>query len=942
MTKFEIWGRIAAAFLGIAALPALAADFNGDGKQDLLWRNHTGNAVVWQMNGLAVASRFTVSPARDSGAAIVGGGNFFGSSPGAILWVDSSNQLSLWRVGNGVVQQSCAVAVDPGWSFLGIGDVDGNGIDDVAWRLPDGSVNVYLMNGCVAPQTITLAATANAAWTFLGIGDVDTKSTGALFWRDSSGAVILWRVHNGSGVLTSTLAAGTYASWTVAAVADFDGDGRTDIAWRDPGGTQAALWLMNGTGYTAAAIVPAHGAVFSHPNTIFAAGFDSAAAAAPPLTSDWTVLGAADVNGDGRSDIVLADAQGNAAVWQMQGATVQTTGLVPPIADMPYTNLSGWRMAIDRPAVTKTANQVSITWKAVSGSPRYTVYASASNDPAITGIGLAATGTSLTFARNASGYADKRYFAVSAGYLGVQLPPSPEAYIVEFAPKVLPLWGAMAIADINDDGCIDLLDALGNCHGNFTLLDENQIGLAALRANGRAYRDVRYADLDGDGIDDLISNVYAADDDASSDVLFFRGLGNGHFVEDAAFTNLHIRGFGETIVIADFNNDGYLDVYLPQYSMDSPDDHSWLLQNDGAGHFVDVSDLTGVASDPDANLALRAVPSNCRVEAAQALDLDGDGKIDLYVGNHLFLNQGADANGVPHFIDAGPRIRPSNFNPVTSGYYNCVVTAPSPAGLPLFHDEGAKFIDLDNSGQLALVLNSGASTEVGSLGIGVFKFDGLGNFVDVSNVVPHFFMLSVWGLAAADVDGDGLSDLVLPGGCSPDFVPTPDNNNCNEPQNPRIPPHLLVNRGGHFVPHDFYMDSSAPADVPWTDLAAVADVDRSGPVGLVLRSNSLTTFQNLARSDDAIVVRVVGGNDEENQAGRIVRVSPALQPNVTMTQVVDGGSGYLANGQYDLTFAAPYPGPYTVTVRFATGSYIAKVQPGSHVTMRANGTYSVQ
>src|SRR6478736_4510199 len=140
MTKFGICARIAAAFLGSAALPALAADFNGDGKQDLLWRNHGGNPVVWQMNGLAVASRYTVSPARDSGAAIVGSGNFFGSSPDAILWVDSSSKLSLWRVANGVVQQSCVVDVDPGWGFLGIGDVDGNGIDDVAWRTSDGSV----------------------------------------------------------------------------------------------------------------------------------------------------------------------------------------------------------------------------------------------------------------------------------------------------------------------------------------------------------------------------------------------------------------------------------------------------------------------------------------------------------------------------------------------------------------------------------------------------------------------------------------------------------------------------------------------------------------------------------------------------------------------------------------------------------------------------------
>jgi hypothetical protein len=71
-------------------------------------------------------------------------------------------------------------------------------------------------------------------------------------------------------------------------------------------------------------------------------------------------------------------------------------------------------------------------------------------------------------------------------------------------------------------------------------------------------------------------------------------------------------------------------------------------------------------------------------------------------------------------------------------------------------------------------------------------------------------------------------------------------------------------------------------------------------------------------------------------------VSPLLRPNVIMTQIVDGGSGYLANSQYDLTFATPYPGAYTITGRFAGGEYTATAHAGDHVTMRANGTYLLQ
>ena len=923
-----------------------AADFNADGKQDIVWRAHSGKPVVWQMNGVTPSSRATLPTGLDAASAIVGAGKFFSGGAGGILWINSSHELSLWRVSNGAITQSCLVAsgIDPGWSVLGIGDLDGNGIDDVLWRLPNGSVNAYLINGCAAPTTTTLGSTADPSWTFAGIGTVEDNHNlpaSGVFWRESDGDVILWRL-SGTAIFSKTLAAAEFASWSIAAIGDFDGDGYSDILWRDAGGTQTALWLITGTQYTAATVAAGTPGAFAAADSIFVSGFDSNVRAARPLTAAWTILGAADFNGDGRADVLLADGDGESAIWQMQGASVQTTSLIAPVDDMPYTALTGWRMALDRPWITKSNNQVTVAWNPISGPQQYIVHASAANDPAATGVQVPVAGTSLLFGRNDNGYADKRYFAIGASYNGVQLPPSPEAYIVEYVPYVIPIWGAMALGDINNDGCVDVLYSLGDCHGHFTALNSITMGLAALGANGRKYRDVRYADFDGDGIVDLISNVYSDIDDTSSQVLFFRGIGNNHFVEDTAFTNLQIRGHGETIVVADFNNDGYLDVFLPNYSMDSPLEHSWMLTNDGHGHFTDVSDLTGMPNDPNATVALRAVPSNCRVEGAQAADINGDGRIDLYVASHLFLNQYNDASGVPHFLDTGPRIEPSTFTPGTYLYYACVTTTPSPIGMPIYHDEGAKIFAMDNSGRLSLLIDGAESTEEGGLGVGIFTYDGLGNLVDNSDVIPHFYMFSAWGIQTADVDGDGLADILLIGGCGESFVPTPENSNCVTAGNPHVPPHLLLNRGGQFVQNDFYQDGLDPTVVTWWDSPAAADFDLSGTMDLALRSNSLTPFINQASSSDTILVSVVGANNEHNQAGRVVRVSPVLKPGVIMTQIVDGGSGYLANNQYDLTFATPYPGAYAITVRFAAGSYTATVRSGDHVTMRANGTYVVQ
>ena len=49
-----------------------------------------------------------------------------------------------------------------------------------------------------------------------------------------------------------------------------------------------------------------------------------------------------------------------------------------------------------------------------------------------------------------------------------------------------------------------------------------------------------------------------------------------------------------------------------------------------------------------------------------------------------------------------------------------------------------------------------------------------------------------------------------------------------------------------------------------------------------------------------------------------------------------------AREQYDLTFATPYPGAYTVSVRFAEAAYTVSAHAGDHVTLRANGTYAIQ
>ena len=77
-------------------------------------------------------------------------------------------------------------------------------------------------------------------------------------------------------------------------------------------------------------------------------------------------------------------------------------------------------------------------------------------------------------------------------------------------------------------------------------------------------RDMRIADLDGDGIPDLVTNCYRITD-AGCTGRFFHGNGDGTF-RRTSLAALGVRGYGETIVVADFDNDGDVDVFVPQYS----------------------------------------------------------------------------------------------------------------------------------------------------------------------------------------------------------------------------------------------------------------------------------------------------------------------------------------------------------------------------------------
>src|SRR6185312_12610408 len=90
--------------------------------------------------------------------------------------------------------------------------------------------------------------------------------------------------------------------WSVAAVADMNGDGQNDIIWHNSETNETQIWMMNGHQIT------------GRPNVVDESGSQMV------IGLPWSITGTADMNGDGRGDIVWHNAQtGQTHIWFMNG-----------------------------------------------------------------------------------------------------------------------------------------------------------------------------------------------------------------------------------------------------------------------------------------------------------------------------------------------------------------------------------------------------------------------------------------------------------------------------------------------------------------------------------------------------------------------------------------------------------------------------------------------
>ncbi|MCB1772774.1 MAG: C10 family peptidase [Gammaproteobacteria bacterium] len=240
-------------------------DFNGDGKDDLLWQNATSGMVfVWLLNDLAPADQLTqgaIWSSMPSEWVIKGVGDFDGDGKDDILWQNSSTgMIFVWcldgvQTADQLNQGSIWDAMPSSWQIKGVADFDGDGKDDILWQNIDtGMVFVWCLNGLQKADQLTQGSiwdSMPATWSIDRLGDFNGDGKSDILWRHTqTGQLIVWLmdgVTRADAITQGVLWSSMPGEWQTTAVGDYNADGKDDLLWRHQTSGQLLAWFMNGT-----------------------------------------------------------------------------------------------------------------------------------------------------------------------------------------------------------------------------------------------------------------------------------------------------------------------------------------------------------------------------------------------------------------------------------------------------------------------------------------------------------------------------------------------------------------------------------------------------------------------------------------------------------------------------------------------------------------------
>jgi hypothetical protein len=200
-------------------------DYNGDSIDDLLLRNSSGGTVEWlgQSNGTFAANTHFANPDPGTSWQVVGSGDFNGDGVEDVLWRNSDGTVTDWLgTASGTFNGNWDnLHSNPGssWQVVGTGDFNGDGLTDILWRNSDGTVTDWLgtASGTFNGNWDNLHTAVATGLAVVGIGDYNGDSIDDLLLRSSSGGLTEWlgQANGGFAANTSFINPDPGASWHV-------------------------------------------------------------------------------------------------------------------------------------------------------------------------------------------------------------------------------------------------------------------------------------------------------------------------------------------------------------------------------------------------------------------------------------------------------------------------------------------------------------------------------------------------------------------------------------------------------------------------------------------------------------------------------------------------------------------------------------------------------
>jgi hypothetical protein len=419
-------------------------------------------------------------------------------------------------------------------------------------------------------------------------------------------------------------------------------------------------------------------------------------------------------------------------------------------------------------------------------------------------------------------------------------------------------------------------------------------------------------DFDNDGLFDLAVTNW----NATQSMSYYRNMGDSTFEDRSKEAEVTDQLGGLVCYQADYDNDGWMDIFIARGAWLPGEVRPTLLHNDGKGKFHDVTKEAGL---------LAAINSN----SAAWADYDNDGQIDLFIGcerqhNRLYRNKGngtfeevaesAGVQGEParfckgctwidYDNDGYPDLFLNNLNDDARLYHNNRTGGFTEETLSMeingpHYGFSCWAWDYDNDGWLDIfatcydrtlgaVVNGLIGQHHNCYSNRLYRNNAGKAFVDMTEQAGLNMVFSTMGSNFSDFDNDGFLDMYLGTG-EPDIATL-------------IPNRMFRNVDGRRFSE--ITASSGTGHLQKGHGVACGDWDRDGDVDLFVEIGGVTNgdryhnvlFENPGQGNHWLSVKLVGKKTNRAAIGARIKVVTAGDEPRTVYRHVSSGSSFGAN-----------------------------------------------